>query len=329
MLNLGFAFLGVSMTDPDFARLVGKPDNVPIVGMIFLLGFFTWLGMYRAVENDQRLARGEPTTEQRDSDKVLVWPDLVYIELICMVGVTAFLIFWSLVLQAPLEQPASLVATPNPSKAPWYFLGLQEMLLYFDPWMAGVVLPALIVFGLSAIPYLDRNKLGNGYYTIRQRPFAYLVYQFGFLALWISLIVIGTFLRGPNWNYFGLYETWDVHKAANLNNVSLSEYFWVWLCHARRPLAPVDAGALARFGYILLRELPGIALLAVYFFVLPAALAKRAKFFRHLYSQMGGARYALTMFLLLVMALLPIKMLARWTGNLSHIVSLPEYFLNL
>ena len=329
LLNLGFLFLGVSMTDPDFARIVGKPDNVPIVGMVFLLGFFTWLGTYRAVENDDRLARGEPTTEQRDSEKVLVWPDLVYIELICMVAVTAFLIFWSLVLQAPLEEPASVVNTPNPSKAPWYFLGLQEMLLYFDPWMAGVVLPALIIFGLSAIPYLDMNKLGNGYYTIRQRRFAYLVYQFGFLALWISLIVIGTFLRGPNWNYFGLYETWDVHKAANLNNVSLSEYFWVWLWHRPRPVAPVDAGAVARFGYILLRELPGIMLLILYFFVIPVALARRTRFFRELYAQMGGPRYALMMFLLLVMALLPVKMLARWTGNLSYIVSIPEYFLNL
>jgi len=329
MLNLGFAFLGASMTDPDFARIVGKPDNVPIVGMLFLLGFFTWLGAHRAVENDQRLARGEGTIEQRDSDKVLVWPDLVYIELICMVALAAFLIFWSLVLQAPLEEPANLMNTPNPSKAPWYFLGLQEMLLYFDPWMAGVVLPALIIFGLSAIPYLDKNQLGNGYYTIRQRRFAYLVYQFGFLALWISLIVIGTFLRGPNWNYFGLYETWDVHKTANLNNVSLSEYFWVWLWQTQRPLAPPDAGAMARFGFILLRELPGIVLLALYFFVVPAALAKGTGFFRGLYSQMGTARYVLMMFLLLVMTLLPIKMLARWTGNLSYIVSIPEYFLNL
>ncbi len=329
MLNLGFAFLGLSMTDPDFARIVGKPDNVPIVGMIFLLGFFTWLATHRAVENDRRLARGEPVVEQKDSDKVLVWPDLVYIELICMVGLTAFLIFWSLVLQAPLEEPASLMNTPNPSKAPWYFLGLQEMLLYFDPWMAGVVLPALIIFGLSVIPYLDKNKLGNGYYTIQQRRFAYLVYQFGFLALWISLIVIGTFLRGPNWNYFGLYETWDVHKTANLNNVSLSEYFWVWLWHTQRPLAPAGAGALSRFGYILLRELPGIVLLTLYFLVLPAVLAKGAKFFRTLHVQMGTARYALMMFLLLTMTLLPIKMLARWTGNLSYIVSIPEYFLNV
>ena len=87
--------------------------------------------------------------------------------------------------------------TPNPSKAPWYFLGLQEMLVYFDPWMAGVVLPSLIVVGLMAIPYIDFNKQGNGYYTIKQRKFAYIIFQFGFLEMWVTLIVLGTFLRGP------------------------------------------------------------------------------------------------------------------------------------
>lgn len=329
MLNLGFLFLGLSLTDPDFARIVGKPDNVPIVGLLFLLGFFTWLGASRAVENDRRLARGEPTIEQRDCEKVLVWPDLVYIELICMVAVTAFLILWSLALPAPLEQPADPLQTPNPSKAPWYFLGLQEMLVYFDPWLSGVVLPLLIICGLSAIPYLDKNKLGNGYYTIQQRPFAYVSYQFGFLVLWISLLVIGTFLRGPNWNYFGLYETWDVHKAADLKNITLSEYFWIRLLHARQPLAPQAAGTLVRVGYVVLRELPGLLLLAVYFVGLPWLLAKRSRFFRRLSAELGGARYAIMILLLLVMVLLPLKMLARWTGNLNYIVSLPELRWNL
>jgi len=329
VLNLAFLFLGLSMTDPDFARIVGKPDNVPIVGMIFLLGFFTWLGAYRAIENDARIERGEPTIEQRDSDDVLVWPDLVYIELICMVAVTAFLIFWSLALPAPLEQPADPLNTPNPSKAPWYFLGLQEMLVYFDPWLSGVALPILIIFGLSAIPYLDTNKLGNGYYTIQQRWFAYVAYQFGFLALWISLILIGTFLRGPNWSYFGLYETWDVHKAANLENVTLSEYFWIHLLHTRRPLAPDEAGTIVRMIFVLLRELPGLLLMALYFLGIPLLLVKLSKFFRRLHAQMGSVRYAIMILLLLMMVLLPVKMLARWTGNLSYFVSIPELRLNL
>ena len=72
------------------------------------------------------------------------------------------------------------------------------MLVYYDPWMAGVVLPSLVVVGLMAIPYIDFNKQGNGYYTIAERKFAYIIFQLGFLELWVTLIVLGTLLRGPN-----------------------------------------------------------------------------------------------------------------------------------
>ena len=222
MLNASLALMGMSMTNPFFADIVMKPDNVPIVAMVFLLGFFTWLAARRAVLNDERLERGEPPLEALDNEKVLVWPDLVYTELICMVAVTAVLIFWGIALRAPLEEAGSLVKTPNPSKAPWYFLGLQEMLVYFDPWYAGVVAPSVIVAGLMAIPYIDFNKEGNGYYTIKQRQFAYVMFQFGFLSLWVTLIVLGTFLRGPNWNFFGPYEEWDTHKVMALKNIDLS-----------------------------------------------------------------------------------------------------------
>jgi len=329
ILNLSLLFLGLSLTDPDFAKLVGKADNVPIVGMLFLLGFFTWLGAYRAVQNDARLERGEPTLEEEESEKILVWPDLVYIELICMILVTVLLIVWSIVLKAPLEGPANAMQTPNPSKAPWYFLGLQEMLLYFDPWLAGVAVPVLILFGLAAIPYLDFNRHGNGYYTIGQRPFAYIVYLMGFLGLWITLIVIGTFIRGPNWTAFGLFETWDLHKIANLENTDLSEYFWICALGTRRPAAPDGAGALARFGYVVLRELPGLVLLAILFPGIPTALALGTRRFRRLYTRMGFFKYGLMMFLLAVMLLLPAKMMLRWTFNLRYIVTFPEYMLNL
>src|SRR5258705_3426386 len=181
--------MGLSITDPNFAQIVTKADNVPIVGLIFLLGFFTWLGAYQAVTNDERLKQGLEPLEKLEGEKVLVWPDLVYTELICMVAITAVLLFWGIALQAPLEDMANPVKTPNPSKAPWYFLGLQEMLVYYDPWMAGVVLPSMIIVGLMAIPYIDFNKQGNGYYTIEQRPFAYIMFQIGFLELWVTLIV--------------------------------------------------------------------------------------------------------------------------------------------
>ena len=327
MLNLSLLALGLSMTDYNFYTIAAKPDNVPIVGLIFLLGFFTWLATSRAVENDDRISRGEPTLEHEGNEKVLVWPDLVYTELICMVALTAFLLLWGIGLQAPLEEPASSVKTPNPSKAPWYFLGLQEMLVYFDPWMAGVVMPSMIVVGLMAIPYLDFNPKGNGYYTIEERKFSYLMYQFGFLLLWVVLIVLGTFLRGPNWNIFGPYEYWDVHKVEALNNVSLSTYFWTSGLDMAAPKAPPGSGVVTQMLYILVREWLGIALVLAYLVLLPPLLAVTV--FRKYYAKMGFVRFMVMSNLLLIMMLLPIKMVLRWTVNLNYIVSIPEYFLNL
>ncbi|KKL14273.1 hypothetical protein LCGC14_2517380, partial [marine sediment metagenome] len=318
--------MGLSLTDQQFAAIVTKPDNVPIVGMVYLLGFFTWLSASAAVKNDRRLAEGSPPIEKQYEGKVLVWPDLVYIELICMILVSVLLIVWSLGLTAPLEQPANPVVTPNPSKAPWYFLGLQEMLLFSDPWNVGVVVPCLIVLGLMAIPYLDCNKQGSGYYTIEQRRFAYVVFQFGFLALWVLLILIGTFMRGPNWNFFGLYEVRDPYKVLAINNVKLSEYFWVMLLGRGVPEVPLGSGPLAQFGHIVWREIAGMVFLAGYFVGLPALLGRTV--FRDLRSQMTRGRYTIMVVLLLLMLTLPLKMILRWTMNLSYIVSIPEYFFN-
>lgn len=328
ILNLSMLLMGMSLTDQNFAAIVTKPDNVPIVGLVFLLGFFTWLGAYQAVQNDDRAKQGLEPLEKLDDEKVLVWPDLVYSELICMVALTAVLILWAIALQAPLEEPASAVKTPNPSKAPWYFLGLQEMLVYYDPWMAGVVLPSLVVAGLMAIPYIDFNKQGNGYYTIDQRKFAYLTFQFGFLVLWVTLIVMGTFLRGPNWNFFGPYEFWDAHKVEALNNVDLSEYFWVSLLQQSRPRPPEGAGEGVKFLWALIREAPGILLVIGYFTMLPPLLVLLSKQFQNMFIRMGFIRYMVMTNLLLFMLLLPLKMLARWTVNMKYFVALPEYMLN-
>jgi len=329
LLNLSLLLMGMSIPDPNFAAIVTKPDNVPIVAMIFLLGFFTWLATYKAVVNDDRMKQGLEPIEKLDNEKVLVWPDLVYTELICMVALTAVLIFWAIALQAPLEEPASAVKTPNPSKAPWYFLGLQEMLVYFDPWMAGVVLPSLVLAGLMAIPYIDFNKLGNGYYTIEQRTFAYVMFQFGFLVLWVTLIVMGTFLRGPNWNFFGPYEIWDAHKVEALNNRDLSEFFWVDLMRSSRPKAPEGSSEGLKIAYNVVKESPGILLTIAYFTMVPPLLVVVSRFFQHLFIKMGFLRYMVMTNLLLFMALLPIKMLLRWTVNLKYFISLPEYMLNL
>lgn len=309
-------FLAVSMFDPNFRLIVTKPDNVPIVGMLFLVPFFTWYSLREAVRNDQRSEEGKPLIEQEETaDKVLTWPDLVYTELICMVVLTVILIGWSYALKAPLEEPANPQASPNPSKAPWYFLGLQEMLVYYDPWLAGVVFPGLIIVGLGAIPYIDNNPKGNGYYTLKERKWEIGTFLFGYLILWILLVVLGTFLRGPNWNFFGPYEFWDVHKLEALTNINLSEIIWVKMLGMSPPK------------YVLIRESVGIILCLAYLLVLPPLFAK--KWFNGFYKSLGPARFYVMMFLLLAMAALPIKMVLRWVLNLKYIVGIPEYFFNI
>ena len=119
----------------------------------------------------------------------------VYTELFSIIAGTVFLIVWAIVFKAPLEEPANVTWAPNPAST-MVLSCLQEMLVYFDPWMAGVVLPGIIVVGLIAIPYIDTNPKGNGYYTFSERPLAIWLFLFGWLALWFYLIIVGTFLRG-------------------------------------------------------------------------------------------------------------------------------------
>ena len=170
-----------------------------------------------------------------------------------------------------------------------------------------------------AVPYIDFNKLGNGYYTFKQRSFAVTTFLFGFLPLWVALIVLGTFLRGPNWNFFGIYEYWDVHKVVAANNVNLSEIFWSTIGIGM----PKGSGAAD----ILLRESAGIILIIGYFAVLPPLLGITV--LRKYFVRMGVLRFLVFSNLILWMAILPIKMLLRWAFALKYIVGIPEYFFNI
>jgi hypothetical protein len=315
MVNLFLLYFGLSMTDYDFRDIVTKPDNVPIVGLLILVGYFDWFALRRAVINDARIAQNLPTLEHLEPEKTLTWPDLVYTELICMVVLTIVLVVWGIALRAPLEQPASSTVAPNPSKAPWYFLGLQEMLVYFDPWIAGVLLPSLIIVGLIAVPYIDTNKNGNGYYSYNDRKFAYITFQYGFVVLWVILILLGTFLRGPNWNFFGPYEFWDLHKLIPLNNVQLSDMIWIQLMGTSRPTS------------YFVREFPGILIILGYFLLTPYIMYRF--FFRKYAQEAGMLRFMTLTILMLFMASLPIKMVLRWTINLKYIVAIPELFFNI
>jgi len=312
----GTAFLVWAVRDYDFHKIITKGDNIPIVILLASVVFFSWLALRQAVISDERRKKGELGLEHElGKQKVFTWPDLVYTEFICILLFTALLTIWSIVVEAPLEEPAALARTPNPSKAPWYFLGLQEMLVYFDPWIAGVVLPGFIIVGLCAVPYLDTNPKGNGYYTFDERPFAVSFFWVGFILFWVSFVILGTFLRGPNWSFFGPFEYWDLHKLEPLVNVDLSTYFWVYGLGQNMPTNP------------LVREAPGILALLGFFLVLPPLLGKTV--LKGLVRQMGVLRYNVFMHLLLWFALLPLKMLLRWTVGLKYIVGIPEWFLNV
>jgi len=145
--------------------------------------------------------------------------------------------------------------------------------------------------------------------------------MFGFGILWVVLIIFGTFLRGPNWNFFGPYEFWDHNRPAALLNVEFHDLFWIGLLG--RPLPSHDLGFIPAY---LLREAPGILLLAGYFIVGPLIIRAVC---RKLYAQMGFIRFSVMSMLMLVMLLMPIKMVLRWTLNLHYIVGITEWFLNI
>ncbi|MSR78138.1 MAG: cytochrome C [Candidatus Omnitrophica bacterium] len=285
--------------------------------MLVIFGYFTWYAMKKAVDNDERMAAGKPTIEKEESEqKVMVFPYLIYIEFVAALFYSVGLVLWAIFLKAPLEEPANPTISPNPSKAPWYFLGLQEMLVYFDPWIAGVLFPTLIIIGLCAIPYIDpQPKIGSGYYSFNQRKREISWFLFGFWILWVLLIITGTFLRGPNWNFFGPFEVWDIHKLVPLVNVNLSEFIFVkglgW--------------GLPKFW--MFREAPGILMILFYFIVPPVLL--KTKLLKNIYESAGANRYYIYMFLILSMIALPIKMYLRWAFNLKYIVAIPEVFFNI
>jgi hypothetical protein len=265
-------------------EIASSPDNVPIVAMLFFVPFFLWYGLRQAVENDRLIALLESDataakTKYRKTQpwdpswdrEVHTWPYLMRMELLVAIIVTVLLMVWSLTLNAPLEEPSNPNVTMNPAKAPWYFLGLQEMLVYFDPWIAGVVMPTLIIIGLMVVPYIDANPLGNGYYTYKQRRFSIWTFLVGFLGLWVAMIFIGTFIRGPGWMWFSLGDTWDAQAVQYTVNRNLDQVFPFSLLHINGSIVAHLPGVTASYAPILARIIFGIFPLVAYF-ILAAVL---------------------------------------------------------
>ena len=261
------------------------------------------------VESGKRRAEGW----QQLPDKVHTWPYLVRAEFIAGSVMLLGLLIWSLGIDAPLEEPANPTKTPNPSKAPWYFLGLQEMLVYFDPWFAGVVAPSLIITGLMVIPYVDVNPNGNGYYTFRERKFSISVFLFGFLGLWVGQIFIGVFLRGPGWNWFAPWQYWDPHKVVSLTNVDLPYLIGGFMPGALKPFFRSYTGQM----------IVGFILVGAFFAAVPAfwAFAKKKNY--PWVKQLGPVRYYVVALHVWPMVGIVVKMLLRWFLNVKYVLVTP------
>ena len=130
------------------------------------------------------------------TDKVHVWPHLLVGEFVAALAMTAFLLVFSAVVNAPFLAGANFNFTPNPSKAPWYFLGLQELLTMFHPMVAGVTIPGIGIFGLMLAPYIDRNPSQKP----ENRKLAIALMTL-FIMFWAVLVIIGSFFRGPGFNF--------------------------------------------------------------------------------------------------------------------------------
>jgi len=301
------------------SEIVSVPDNVPIVALLFLAPFYVWYGLRQAFATDNLIGQleADPALAKTHHRKVFpwkagwdrevhVWPYLMRMEFLVAIIVTVILTIWSITLNAPLEEPANPNLTMNPAKAPWYFLGLQEMLVYFDPWIAGVVMPTLIIIGLMVIPYIDTNPLGSGYYTWKQRKFAIGTFLFGFIILWVAMIIIGTFIRGPGWQWFWPGQTWDHNRLIYEVNRDLPDLFGI-----TSNLAKAIFGAVIVGGYYLLG---GFILHALFRRYNPKD-----------YQRMSLLQYSIMMFFLLTMVALPLKMLLRLAWHIKYVWITPWF----
>jgi hypothetical protein len=301
--------------------IVSAPDNVPIVAMLFLVPFFLWMGFKQANANDRLIAELEADpklakTHHRKtwpwkphwSRELHVWPYLLRIEFLAVIIVTVVLFVCSITLNAPLEEPSNPNLTMNPSKAPRYFLGLQEMLVYFDPWIAGVVMPSLILVGLMAFPYVDSNPLGSGYYSWKQRRIAVGSFMVGFI-MWISLIFIGTFIRGPGWVWFWPGQTWDHNVQLYEINRDLPDIFGI----GGQPWKGL-------FGLVVIGLFYAAAGLAIHL------LITWTKFDKKIFQRTTLLQYAVFQFFAItILVSMPVKLILRLGFRIKYVMVTPWF----
>lgn len=147
-----------------------------------------------------------PRVEEGPEDTVFSWPHLLMRELLVFFGLMAVLLVVSLIFDAPLEEMANPARPTNPAKAPWYFLGLQDMVSY-DALIGGIVVPAGTVIVLMLVPYFDRDPKGVGVWFAPERRLAITLFTI-FMVSQLVFIFVGTYMRGPNWAFYWPWQEW-------------------------------------------------------------------------------------------------------------------------
>jgi hypothetical protein len=198
---------------------------------------------------------------------------------------------------------------------PRIVIGVQELYVYFDPWLAYGVFPIIYTFGFVAIPFLKKpNEIRT---ESRHGQLYAVVISFLLVALemvWLMLVSVEVFLRGPNWNIFWPGEQWDEGKLVPLNNRNLSEYFWYWM------------GSTAEGMSWPLRELPGLVAIGCY---LLGGIALAYGLFRLGLRATPYWRWAVLVLLLQIASLVPFKVVCRWLFNIKYLIFVPEHFWNV
>jgi quinol-cytochrome oxidoreductase complex cytochrome b subunit len=136
--------------------------------------------------------------QKEPDDTVMTWPHLLSIEFLAAGVMSVFLLLMGLIINAPLEELANGNVTPPVAKAPWYFLGLQELLNYFHPTVAGVMVPAFVLVGAALIPYVDRGNIDAHHPS--ERKTAIVLFTL-FCILGLTVTFIGIFFRGPGYSF--------------------------------------------------------------------------------------------------------------------------------
>jgi hypothetical protein len=181
------------------AELLREPDRL---AFLLLCGLVLLTLLVGAVQARRGRARRAASAEA--DEPVTTWPFLVRLELVAALATLLVVSWWAIALPLSLGPPADPTVTPADAKAPWFFVGVQELLQYFDPWLGGVVLPGLSLLGLALLPYLDRRAPEDaGRYALR--PGALLALG-ALCGLWLLPSAVGLFLRGENWSFAPLWR---------------------------------------------------------------------------------------------------------------------------